>query len=1032
MSKLRRIGKSLTRRASRDLVRPFYNKFSIANTVGSVVRDQAWAVSPLAEVSIGNDQYGRTALEVRADSSGYFVCGGTDKDFAVLNGGAGIDVDPGGAIDVHSKIVVNGAKIQLLVLEFDGNRKRIGECVLDHTRSTRMQLSEQTHYILLAIRYSGSVRLTVEWLLVESAPGAAAGPRLTRLENPKSDYAARGESLRKNSQILRKKLTELETEIDALSSHSQVFGVAGAHPATHEKEPMVRDLLLQMGRSLPTSNGSYHYDRIPLKVGLITDEYMYNFYRDAFEHAIYLTPDTIEKDLAQGEFDALLYVTCWKGMDGEDWKGVKYREKPAAALEFALQFAKDHGIPTIFQSIEDPSNFEYFLPIAERFEWIFTSDSDSIPAYKEALGHERVFYGEYGANPIINNPIGSFRFNLQRAVFAGSYPERYPERCNDMNAILGSFERAEDSLVIFDRNYGSGKFEYPEEFQAATLGAIPHDDVQLVHKLFSYGLNFNSIKNSPTMCAMRVYELQAQGKPLISNYAKSVFNKFPEIQIVPEKTDLSSIFHGREHLIRTYLASRLMPHLFLEKSNFQLAGEMVAAAGLESAPSRPNRVLVLAREDALAEVSKIVDSQIGIDADLLDIDSISRVDFGKYGYVAFMDPSYDYDSLYLASRVSTFVFADVQFATQNLSVLDGEAEFHEFVNLAANPALTVARSDMEEFVGFARGETAELVGNGYLADPFRVLFKSRFAELSNDSLDAVRVSVIVPVYNNGRFLLSKCLPSLLAERCWSEMEIVLVDDGSDDSYTISLCETLASLFDNISFYSFADGGSGSASRPRNRGVQLANGKYVAFLDPDNEMSPGGYSVLLSEMDRLVSEGEVVDLISGYQVKVGDSVGYTGRHANGGTVTLDDPCEVMLANGKFPVVSTQAALIDIEFLRENDIQFVEGATGQDTLYGWELLAKAKKVAFTDVAHLIYYAQRSDSVTNVVSDSFFDRSYVLEEYQAAFLRREGLIDVYREKKLEPFLNGWYRPRVERLPEEQRSTGEQFLRNVKALYE
>src|SRR5699024_4851516 len=131
---------------------------------------------------------------------------------------------------------------------------------------------------------------------------------------------------------------------------------------------------------------------------------------------------------------------------------------------------------------------------------------------------------------------------------------------------------------------------------------------------------------------------------------------------------------------------------------------------------------------------------------------------------------------------------------------------------------------------------------------------------------------------------------------------------------------------------YGDGGSGSASRPRNRGIREARTEFVTFLDPDNEISVNGYSGLLDKYDHLKSFGTAVDFISGYQVKVTSQARINGLHTDDALHVISNPIEDFFAEGRFPVVSSQAAIIKTSFLRENNIEFVERAAGQDTLFG----------------------------------------------------------------------------------------------------
>ena len=91
------------------------------------------------------------------------------------------------------------------------------------------------------------------------------------------------------------------------------------------------------------------------------------------------------------------------------------------------------------------------------------------------------------------------------------------------------------------------------------------------------------------------------------------------------------------------------------------------------------------------------------------------------------------------------------------------------------------------------------------------------------------VSIVVPLYNKAAFI-ARALSSVLAQR-FPPLEIVVVDDGSTDDGP----ETVSRFKDpRIRLLRQANQGPGVA---RNTGLSLARGKYVAFLDADDEYLP---------------------------------------------------------------------------------------------------------------------------------------------------------------------------------------------------
>lgn len=97
----------------------------------------------------------------------------------------------------------------------------------------------------------------------------------------------------------------------------------------------------------------------------------------------------------------------------------------------------------------------------------------------------------------------------------------------------------------------------------------------------------------------------------------------------------------------------------------------------------------------------------------------------------------------------------------------------------------------------------------------------------------IKVSIIVPVHNSAGYL-SKCVDSLLAQTL-QEIEIILVDDASTDS-SRELMNDYAGRSQKIRcLYLDENIRQGGA---RNRGIEIAQGEYIAFVDSDDFVEPG--------------------------------------------------------------------------------------------------------------------------------------------------------------------------------------------------
>lgn len=1037
------------------------DSIAIIGQAGRTLEPNCWSATTQGVISYSVTRDLKTELTSTRTDAVYLVNNGTGSDFNHLRRGHGAPVRPRMKYLVECDIEVSRGTIHTVVIEFDDQGNRLADRKIPNGVAVEFTVGPKTANVLWCLRLAGKAKGTVDRLTIQEL-GIAATDAPCRLklldaaaievspppthDDPVAGLRYEAGRLRMISAEIARHVAVFEappggTSALAWGDHESLDRV---RRVSAQRERLSRNLLREMAKSLPRSNGSHHYKPIDLSVGIITDEYMYNYYRNVFANTVYLSPETWDQSVNECPLDLVLYVTCWKGMAGEDWRGIKYRERPMEALADILDYANERGIPTAFQSIEDPSNYEHFLPIAEKFGYVFTTDEECVSRYIKDLGHQRVAFGEYGVNPLLNNPLGAFRHDIKQALFAGSYPERYPERCRDMSIVFDSLAKRANSLVIVDRNYDTPGFDFPAKYEPYILGPFSHDELQSVHKLFRYSLNFNSITQSPTMCAMRVYELQAQGKPLISNYARSVFNRFPDVRIITAETSGEEFFLESQYHDENRKAMKAVDRMMTDRTAYSVVSRMTAAMGLAVAESRSNDILVVGTGDEEA-LRSILQRQshprwtLCMKAEVSSLSELFTEDIlDAFGYVAFMDSAYPYDVDYLESRLNCFKFVDADFVTQASRLKDQthvEGPAHEYIGVCEDINVTLFTTAAGSLLSALAQGHRQLTGTGYATDPYRVGYAD-FAAQQEAATPAIGelspiLTVVVPVHNNGRFLAGKCFPSIMRNRRWRDFEVLLVDDGSTDEETIATCEEYASIYPNVAFHRFQDGGSGSASRPRNLGIELARSQLITFLDPDNEISPGGYDTLLDVFEESGGHHEGVEFVSGYQLKVGSGLVTTGQHADVRASVVTDFDRRFFSRGTFPVVSTQAAVISIELLRNKGIRFVQEAVGQDTLFGWELLFNAQKGVFTDAAHLVYYADRAGSVTNIVTVDYFRKCLTLERAQVKILKDAGQFDNYMREHFGNFVRNWYLRKLDSVPLDTRREARDVLRTIVSLY-
>ena len=104
-----------------------------------------------------------------------------------------------------------------------------------------------------------------------------------------------------------------------------------------------------------------------------------------------------------------------------------------------------------------------------------------------------------------------------------------------------------------------------------------------------------------------------------------------------------------------------------------------------------------------------------------------------------------------------------------------------------------------------------------------------------------KITVVVPIYNAEQYL-ERCLKSIV-EQTYENLEIILVNDGSSDK-SLEICERFKASDERITIISKENGGVSSA---RNRGIEVATGKYIIFIDADDYIEKDMFAILEDDL-----------------------------------------------------------------------------------------------------------------------------------------------------------------------------------------
>lgn len=115
--------------------------------------------------------------------------------------------------------------------------------------------------------------------------------------------------------------------------------------------------------------------------------------------------------------------------------------------------------------------------------------------------------------------------------------------------------------------------------------------------------------------------------------------------------------------------------------------------------------------------------------------------------------------------------------------------------------------------------------------------------LENNDSNSIKISIIVPIYNVEKYL-SECIDSLI-NQTYKNIEIILVDDGSTDK-SGKICDEYAKKDSRIIIMHKKNGG---VSNARNKGIKIASGDYIAFVDSDDWIKTSTFENLVIQIKK---------------------------------------------------------------------------------------------------------------------------------------------------------------------------------------
>lgn len=231
------------------------------------------------------------------------------------------------------------------------------------------------------------------------------------------------------------------------------------------------------------------------------------------------------------------------------------------------------------------------------------------------------------------------------------------------------------------------------------------------------------------------------------------------------------------------------------------------------------------------------------------------------------------------------------------------------------------------------------------------------------------ISIIIAAHNAEQYL-QRCLDSVEAQRTHSlNIEVIIVDDGSTDR-TSAIADDYASLHSGVKVFHTTRKGQGHA---RNIGLSHCNGRWITFIDSDDEWYP-------ASLEKLVSYGDSneCEIVQG-QIDIFHTDGTIEKLSDNDTVYSHSEAMRQLIKDKL-VRSYLCGRIYRKEIFEG-LTIPENMIYEDYAVMHKIFFRAKGLSIIGVPHYKYY-RREDSLS-----SKFDSS-LLDLFEGMFSRYEFL--------------------------------------------
>ena len=234
------------------------------------------------------------------------------------------------------------------------------------------------------------------------------------------------------------------------------------------------------------------------------------------------------------------------------------------------------------------------------------------------------------------------------------------------------------------------------------------------------------------------------------------------------------------------------------------------------------------------------------------------------------------------------------------------------------------------------------------------------------------VSIIVPVYRVEKYL-KACVNSLI-NQTYNNIEIILIDDGSDDNCPI-ICDELQKIDSRIKVIHKKNGGLSDA---RNYGLKKCLGQYVTFVDSDDTVKEDYVEYLMN----LIYKYNIKLSVCAYILMNDNKIISTQEKDYEKKICQKEALRKIMYQEDINV-ATCAKMYKKELF--NNIEFPVGRIFEDTLTTYKLILKCENIAVGLKGKYNYMIRSNSIMTSSFSEKKLDLVTATEEMTNSIIKR-----------------------------------------------